>query len=93
MWQNLTIPDSLQHKLDLFKGQGQLHHNQDDLFSSDSWYAVLNGMGVKPQTYDPIIDTSKYEIIEQAMKRSAQALMQSAAQTLDHQDYIQKMKK
>jgi tryptophan halogenase len=55
---NMAIPDSLKLKLNLFKCQGRLYKNEFDLFTDNSWYAVLNGMGVRPNGYDPLIDMS-----------------------------------
>jgi tryptophan halogenase len=92
MWKNLAIPDSLQTKLDLFKCQGRLYENHYDLFSSESWYAVLEGMGVRPQSYDPIIDKSVSSKINAALIESAKALNINASKTLDHAEYIQRLK-
>lgn len=92
MWQTLAIPESLQTKLELFRSQGQLFHDTDDLFASDSWYSVYEGMGVRPSEYDPIIDASDFEKIKQALIKSQIALDHNAAKTLDHMDYINRIK-
>jgi tryptophan halogenase len=92
MWQHLAIPDSLQTKLDLFRSQGQLFHDTDDLFASDSWYSVFEGMGVRPESYDPIIDASDFIKIQQALVNSHKALKQNAAKTLEHMAYINRIK-
>ncbi|WP_077341817.1 tryptophan halogenase family protein [Pseudocolwellia agarivorans] len=92
MWQNLAIPESLKTKLDLFKCQGRLYENHYDLFASESWYAVLEGMGVRPKSYDPIIDKSLFDKIEKAFTESAKALQINASKTLDHAEYINRLK-
>ncbi|WP_158969606.1 tryptophan halogenase family protein [Paraglaciecola sp. L3A3] len=92
MWQNLEIPDSLQTKLELFRSQGQLYHDTDDLFASDSWYSVLEGMGVRPSEYDPVIDSSDFAKIEKAFMSSKIALDNNAAKTLDHLSYLKRIK-
>lgn len=92
MWQNLAIPDSLQTKLELFRSQGQLYHDTDDLFASDSWYSVYEGMGVRPMGYDPIIDASDFAKIENALVSSKIALDQNAAKALDHMEYLKRIK-
>lgn len=61
MWQNLVVPELLKIKLNLFKYQGRLYENHYNLFAKESWYAVLKGMGVRPKSYDPIIDKSMLE--------------------------------
>ncbi len=92
MWQHLAIPESLQTKLALFKCQGRLYENHYDLFSSESWYAVLEGMGVRPRNYDPIIDKSQFDKVQHALKESVNALNVNASKTLDHAEYIQRIK-
>lgn len=92
MWKNLAVPESLQIKLDLFKCQGRLYENHYDLFSSESWYAVLEGMGVRPENYDPIIDKSIFSKVEQAFKDSSSALKVNASKTLDHETFINRLK-
>lgn len=91
MWQQLDIPESLQTKIELFKCQGRLYENQYDLFSSDSWYSVLAGMDVTPQSYDPLVDASDFETIEQAFSQSIVGLSHSVDQTLSHDKFIERL--
>ena len=88
MWQHIAIPESLQNKLALFKSQGRLMKNDLDLFASDSWYAVLEGMGVKPNSYDPTVDASNFELIQNILKESEVALKRNVQQLMSHEDYI-----
>jgi len=91
MWQHNDIPESLISKLSLFKSQGRLMRNDLDLFASDSWYAVLEGMGVKPTSYDPTIDASKFDLIQKILSESEHALRQNVQQLLTHDEYISRL--
>jgi tryptophan halogenase len=51
---NMSVPASLQRKLDLFAGRGRLFRHEDDLFSVTSWLAVLLGQGVRPAEHDEL---------------------------------------
>ncbi len=56
-WRNMRdmeIPDSLQHKIDLFAKTGKLFREQNDLFLESSWLQVMLGQGIEPQDYHPI---------------------------------------
>ena len=58
-WRNcgeMTVPDSLHAKLDLFRASGRLFQRDGELFTADSWLAVLFGQGVLPGTHDPLVD-------------------------------------
>ena len=50
------LPESLEHKLRLFRGRGHVPYFKDGFFSRDSWLAVLFGQGVEPGRYDRLAD-------------------------------------
>ncbi len=91
MWQHNEIPASLQKKMALFSCQGHLMDNHYDLFSHESWYAVLEGMGVRPDSFDPLVNGSDQGLISESMDKSAAALIHSVNQCLDHNEYIEKL--
>ena len=49
----MEIPDSLADKIDLWMGKARLFRATNDLFTEDSWIAVLLGQGKFPQSSDP----------------------------------------
>lgn len=71
-WQDMRhmeIPDSLKHKIELFKESGRLFKEQDDLFLESSWLQVLVGQGIIPKDYHPIANSmSESHIIETLAK-------------------------
>ncbi len=50
------LPDSLRERLELFRGYGRLMRDENELFSTQSWFHVLNGQGVETAGYDPFAD-------------------------------------
>lgn len=53
---NMSIPDSLQEKLYIFKSRGEIMVRQYELFKEVSWFAVLMGQGLIPENYHPVAD-------------------------------------
>ena len=45
----MNLPDSLLHKMDLFRSSGHLFHEPDDLFRESSWVQVMLGQGIRPE--------------------------------------------
>lgn len=53
---NMSIPDSLKERLDLFGLRGDSAVKQTELFKEASWFSVLMGQGLLPQDYHPQAD-------------------------------------
>ncbi len=53
----MSVPDSLSHRIELFSRNGVVFREPGELFSEVSWTAVLVGQGVVPRDYHPVVDT------------------------------------
>lgn len=49
MCREMTLPDSLTHKIELFRGSGHIFREADELFSEVGWFQVMAGQGILPQ--------------------------------------------
>ncbi len=90
MWRycaNMSIPDTLQYKIDHFKHFGRLIPGEMDLFGNASWLAVHIGQMNFPERRDPLLD---YRTMDGAQYlEKLRATMASAAQGLPaHRAYI-----
>jgi tryptophan 7-halogenase len=92
-WQTRDIPDSLKAKLSLYQSQGRLVRNEIDLFGPDSWHAVLTGMGVIPEGYDPAVDAADYESLKSTMSKIEKSLQHSVKELLTHKEYVDRLLK
>jgi len=54
---NMLVPDSLKHKMELFKNRGRVREEHHDLFKTTSWVAVMYGQGLRPSRCDPMANT------------------------------------
>lgn len=53
----MTLPDTLNHKIELFRRTGRVFRYNDELFARPSWVAVMLGQGIVPEACDPIVAT------------------------------------
>ena len=53
---SMTIPDSLRERIGMFRRTGRLRIRAGELFTDLSWFYVLEGLGVRPEAYDPLLD-------------------------------------
>ena len=85
----MAIPSSLKQKIDFFAVAGGLIPGVETLFQSSSWYAVLTGMGVTPQRYNPTVDALDYSKLRLSLHSGQQALMRAVQQQPTHEAFIQ----
>ena len=60
---NIDIPETLQHKIDLYSSNGRVYREGGELFGEMSWLQVMNGQGIRPQSYHPLVDLRSQEEI------------------------------
>lgn len=85
---NMDIPETLQHKLELFRHKGRLFRYEDELFAEASWHAVLLGQNVMPEGYDPLVDAAPDDRIIEALDQMRRAVAGAAASMPKHQEFI-----
>ena len=62
---NMSVPETLEQKIELFKRSGKVLRYSDELFAEVAWYQVTLGQGLIPEDYHPIADS----LSEQQMLR------------------------
>jgi tryptophan halogenase len=85
---NMEIPDSLNHKIALFREGGRAFRHDDELFSRPSWVAVFLGQNMQPRTYDPVIATLPPNEVTQSIESMRQAMVAEAVRMPSHEDFV-----
>lgn len=52
----MAVPETLQHKMDLFRQSGSICRDADELFAEVAWLQVMLGQGIEPETQHPLAD-------------------------------------
>ena len=84
----MQVPDSLAHKLELFRQHGHVFRYNDELFDIPSWVAVMIGQDVIPSGYDPLVDGMPDRDVLAAMAELAQRYDQAAHRLPLASDFI-----
>ncbi len=87
---DMTVPESLQEKLDIFSSAGRIFAHTFDLFREVSWIQVLIGQGLIPQRYDPAVDITPADEILTHLDGVEQIIGKCVNAMPDHGDYIAK---
>ena len=53
---NMDIPESLEHRIKIFRETGHVFRDATELFD-DSWQQVMIGQGIVPERYHALVDT------------------------------------
>ncbi|GLX79158.1 tryptophan halogenase [Thalassotalea insulae] len=87
---SMKIPPSLQYKMDYFKASGKAIVSHEQLFQSSSWYAIYQGMGIKPNSYNPTLDLWQPEKLQAILDSGKQGLIEIAAKQPSHDEFLVK---
>lgn len=85
---SMQIPDTLQHRLDLFRETGRVFKANDQLFAENSWTQVMIGQGLMPDHYHPIANKMSDEEIVKFLDHIRTNVEKTVAQLPSHQDYV-----
>ncbi len=88
--QNMPIPDSLAHKIEVFKSQGQVIMYDQESFEQASWLSMYNGFHVTPQRYDMRANTIAADVIMKNLQQMKSSMLDAAKQAMSHQAFIDK---
>lgn len=84
----MQIPDSLAHKIELWTGKGRIFRAQYDLFTEDSWIAVLLGQRKFPQSHDPLTSMLGFEEAARFLASIRDVIEKTALAMPTHQQFI-----
>lgn len=86
----MEVPDTLTEKIELFKWNGQIFREEDELFTSTSWAAVMLGQGIAPEGYSPLADALDQESLMTEVGEIEKSIKYLVYHMPTHQDYLQK---
>jgi tryptophan halogenase len=87
----LDPPEGLAYKLDMFRRNGRIFREHDELFTETSWLAVMIGQGIKPQSYHPAADVLSDEETISRLAHIREVIAKTAELMPMQRDYIRQM--
>jgi tryptophan halogenase len=78
---SMAIPDSLRDRIDLYRHTGRIRPRAGELFTDLSWFYIFEGLGLRPESYDPLLDVvpvPKLREILASMANSTTAIAKAA---------------
>jgi tryptophan halogenase len=86
--QHMEIPDSLAHKIRLFKETGRVFLDDGDIFRVDSWTQVMLGQGLMPMQYHQIANIMNDDELAKFLAGIKHSITHAVDQLPKHEDFI-----
>jgi len=86
----MSVPDELTHKIELFRANGRIHEDREDLFKPSSWLQVMLGQHVVPRAYHPMADVLSKEQLAAFLSDIREYIDHAAASLPDHREFLEK---
>ena len=84
----MSVPDTLQRKLDLFNTNGRVFREGNELFAETSWVQVMHGQGLQPRGYHGLVDVYPEQKIHEYLE-SVRGVIANCVQAMpSHADFI-----
>jgi len=85
---HMPFPDSLAHKLALFRARGTAPNYQYGLFARDSWLSVMIGQGIMPHGHDRLADGFDLDMVAAKLDDFAGRIESGVAAMPSHAAFI-----
>jgi tryptophan halogenase len=84
----MAVPDSIARKIALFREKGRVFRWPADLFTEDSWIAVMLGQGADPRGHDPLVDSIPAPQLAAYLRHVGESVGETAGTMMPHREYL-----
>jgi tryptophan halogenase len=86
----MELPVTLQRKVDLWRSNGRIFRENEELFAEESWVQVFIGQGIMPRSHDPLVGIKSDPQIEQFLGNIAATITRCVEVMPTHDEYLRK---
>ncbi|MDB6156813.1 MAG: tryptophan halogenase [Gammaproteobacteria bacterium] len=84
----MSVPDSLQHKIEVFRSCGRVPLYSEESYQEPSWVSIFLGQHVYPKRYDPLVDNIDTERLKRGLLHRRNSIRKLAEGLPTHRDFI-----
>ncbi|MDD8058205.1 MULTISPECIES: tryptophan halogenase family protein [Shewanella] len=91
LWQHcrdMSIPEGLQQKIDLFNQTACVFRHQDELFTEAAWIQVMLGQGIKPTDFHPLAAAVEPTALHDYLGNISKVINTTVASMPEHSAFI-----
>ena len=87
---NMAIPDTLRHKMDMYRARGRIVRVDNELFSEVGWIQVLEGQNMPVDAFNPLVDVQSEADIHEYLESVRSVIAQCVDVMPEHAAYVKK---
>jgi len=87
--QAVVAPDTLKHKIELFRERGHFIRYRWEMFQPASWLAIYTGFDILPKTWDPSLDGVDVESLRRGLTEMRKAVRVAVDAAPSHEAFIE----
>jgi tryptophan 7-halogenase len=84
----IELPDTLAERMEIYRRTGRIFQKRHEMFVELSWFFVMHGMGLRPQSYDPLVDASDWQEVMRVMQGMRKKVAADAAAAPTHDSFF-----
>ncbi|HEY0414122.1 MAG TPA: tryptophan halogenase family protein [Allosphingosinicella sp.] len=85
---DMAVPESLTRRVELFRANGRIFRNSEELFAEVGWLQVMLGQGIVPAGYHPFADQLSAGQLAEFLALARKHVGHVAGQLPSHADFI-----
>ncbi|MFN3434260.1 MAG: tryptophan 7-halogenase, partial [Sphingomonas sp.] len=85
---SMDVPESLAHRIALFRETGRVFRRNEELFAENSWVQVMMGQGIMPDSHHPIAGKLSDADLARLLHTLRDGVAQTVAGLPAHADYV-----
>jgi len=85
---NLSLPDTLKERIDLFRSHGRILREDFELFPAQSWLYVFVGQNIMPESDDPLVSILDPQLVNETLSNIRNVVQQCVRAMPEHADFI-----
>jgi tryptophan halogenase len=86
----MSVPELLQHKIDLFRASARVTASFDELFDARAWIQVMIGQNLMPESWNPIADQLPEARLREFLDGLERAHVEEVSRMPDHGAFVAK---
>jgi tryptophan halogenase len=85
---SMKVPESLAARIELYRRTGRIRVKAGELFTDLSWFYIFEGLSVRPDSYDPLMDVVTLPQLRDILSSMAIATEAAARSAPSHDSHF-----